>query len=54
MELVYTRHVTECAPSKTGEYQSDISHFEKIQVLQKIFELEGNECSSLHLAWKYA
>jgi len=29
MELVYTRHVTEYAPSKTGEYQSDISQFWK-------------------------
>ena len=36
--LVYTRHMTEYALAKTGEYPSDILQFLKLLVLWKIFE----------------
>ena len=36
--LVYTRHVTEYVPAKTGEYPSDIAQFSRLRMLRKIFE----------------
>ena len=35
--LVWTHHVTEYAPARTGKYPSDIPQFSKLRMVRKIF-----------------
>ena len=36
--LVWTHHVTEYAPARTGKYPSDIPQFSELRMVRKIFE----------------